>query len=39
MNVAMRHVAVSSFGILLLMPLVWAVVSICSCKAAFFSAR
>jgi hypothetical protein len=33
MNVAMRRVAVSSFGILLLMPSVWAVVSIRSCNA------
>jgi hypothetical protein len=29
----MRRVAVSSFGILLLTPSVWAVVSICSCNA------
>jgi hypothetical protein len=29
----MRRVAVSSFGILLLMPSVWAVVSIRSCNA------
>jgi hypothetical protein len=33
MNVAMRRVAVSSFGILLLMPSVWAAVPICSCNA------
>ena len=33
MNVAMRRVAVSSFGILLLMPSVWAIVSICTCNA------
>ena len=38
MNVAMRRVAVSSFGILLLMPSVWAVVSICSCNADAVSA-